>query len=65
MSTLNFKKINNILALVCTLALIVIAASIISKVVWQIIDKEASFPISKAFSNDVDTGSSFWIFKIY
>jgi type II secretion system protein C len=58
MSTLNFKKINNILALVCTLALIVIAASIISKVVWQIIDKEASFPISKAFSNDVDTGSS-------
>ena len=53
MNTLNFKKINNITALICTLALIITLASIISKVVWQVLDKETSFPMDKALSNNI------------
>ena len=41
------KKINNFAALICTLAAIIILASIISKVVWQIFDKNSTEPISK------------------
>ena len=51
MNTFNLKKINNVTALICTLALIIILASIISKVVWQVLDKENSFPINKVLSN--------------
>ena len=58
MSTLSFKKINNALALVSTLALIIIAASIISKVVWQILDKDSSFPITKNLTSNFDTAPS-------
>ena len=58
MSILNFKKINNVLALVSTLALIIIAASIISKVVWQILDKDSSFPITKNLTSNFDTSPS-------
>jgi len=58
MSTLNFKKINNAFALVCTLALIITAASIISKVVWQIIDKNSSFPVNKVSKNYMSTSPS-------
>jgi general secretion pathway protein C len=53
MSSLNFKKINNVIALLCTLVLIVVTASIISKVVWQVLDKETSFPMDKALSNNI------------
>ena len=58
MSILNFKKINNVLALVFTLALIIIAASIISKVIWQILDKDSSFPITNALTSNFDTAPS-------
>ena len=51
MNTLNFKKINSVTALICTLALIITSASIISKVVWQVLDKETSFPVNKVLSN--------------
>jgi len=51
MNTFNLKKINNVTALICTLALIIILASIISKVVWQVLHKENSFPINKVLSN--------------
>ena len=58
MRALNFKKINNVLAAVCTIALIIIAASIISKVIWQILDKDSSFPITKLEVKNIDTSSS-------
>lgn len=55
MNTLNFKKINNVIAMLCTLALIIITASIISKVVWKILDKDASFPLTKVLDNNIET----------
>ncbi len=55
MNTPNFKKINSVTALVCTLALIITSASIISKVVWQVLDKETSFPVNKVLSNTLKT----------
>ena len=58
MNTLEFKKINKFLALVCTLLLIIIGASIISKLVWQIIDKETSFPIANILSSSIETNST-------
>jgi len=58
MNTLEFKKINKFLALVCTLLLIIIGASIISKLVWQIIDKETSFPIANILSSSIKTNST-------
>jgi len=58
MTSLNFKKINNSLALVCTLALIIIAASIISKVIWQILDKDSYFPITNTLTSNIVTSTS-------
>jgi type II secretion system protein C len=57
MTSFNFKKINNSIALVCTLALIIIAASIITKVVWQILDKDSSFPITKTLTSNIVTST--------
>ena len=53
MTTPNFKKINDVIALVSTLALVILTASIISKVIWQILEKDNSFPASKTL--DINT----------
>jgi general secretion pathway protein C len=53
MTTPNFKKINDVIALVSTLALVIFTASIISKVIWQVLEKDNSFPISKTL--DINT----------
>lgn len=53
MTTPNFKKINDVIALVSTLALVIFTASIISKVIWQVLEKDSSFPISKTL--DINT----------
>ena len=58
MNTPNFKKINSVTALICTLALIITSASIISKVVWQVLDKETSFPVNKVLSNALKVSPS-------
>jgi len=42
MSTNNLQKVNKIVALLCTIAIIVVTASIISKLVWQVLDKNKS-----------------------
>lgn len=53
MTTPNFKKINDVIALVSTLALVIFTASIISKVIWQVLEKDNSFPASKTL--DINT----------
>lgn len=53
MTTPNFKKINDVIALVSTLALVIFTASIISKVIWQVLEKDNSLPASKAL--DINT----------
>ena len=53
MTTPNFKKINDVIALVSTLALVIFTASIISKVIWQVLEKNNSFPVSKTL--DINT----------
>ena len=53
MTTPNIKKINDVIALVSTLALVIFTASIISKVIWQILEKDNSLPASKAL--DINT----------
>lgn len=45
------KKINNFAALICTLSAIIILASIISKFVWQLFDKNSTEPISKVLDS--------------
>ena len=51
MTTPNFKKINDVIALVSTLALVIFTASIISKVIWQVLEKDNSFPVPKTLDN--------------
>ena len=53
MTTPNFKKINDVIALVSTLALVIFTASIISKVIWQVLEKDNSFPAPKTL--DIST----------
>lgn len=53
MTTPNFKKINDVIALVSTLALVIFTASIISKVIWQVLEKDNSLPASKTL--DINT----------
>ena len=53
MTTPNFKKINDVIALVSTLALVILTASIISKVIWQILEKDNSFPASKTLDINI------------
>ena len=53
MATPNFKKINDVIALFSTLALVIFTASIISKVIWQVLEKDNSFPASKTL--DINT----------
>ena len=53
MTTPNIKKINDVIALVSTLALVIFTASIISKVIWQVLEKDNSLPASKAL--DINT----------
>ena len=58
MNSLNFKKINNVIALVCTLALTLILASITSKIVWKVLDKETSLQVDKVLSNTLTKSPS-------
>ena len=55
MSTDNYKKINNLIALVCTFALIIVIASIISKLIWQFLDKNDTVTISELLDNSAKT----------
>jgi len=55
MNAPNFQKINNIIALACAFALIIVTASIISKVIWKILEKDNAFPLTKVFDDNTET----------
>ena len=55
MSTHNYNKINNIIALVCAFALIIITASIISKLIWQFLEKNDTVVLTELLDNNTET----------
>lgn len=55
MRTLELKKINNAIAIASTLALVIVTASIISKIVWQILDKDIPPLLTSSLLNTIET----------
>ena len=57
MRTHNFQKVNNTIAVVFTFALIVGSASIISKLIWQFVEKDNTLAPTKFLENNFESDS--------